>query len=49
MCSIVSIITEYTLACGVDLALWFWVAMFCFIFLVSIPDAVGKKFKSELR
>ena len=21
--------------------------MFCFIFLVSIPDAVGKKFKTE--
>ena len=33
-----------------DWALWFWVAMFCFIFLVSIiPDAVGKKFKSERR
>ena len=27
-----------------DRSLWFWVAMFCFIFLVSIPDAVGKKF-----
>ena len=24
-----------------DWALWFWVAMFCFIFLVSIPNAVG--------
>ena len=32
-----------------DWALWFWVAIFCFIFLVSIPDAVGKKFKSERR